>query len=362
MKFISCLVPLMLVIPACGGASSTQVVRDPQAAQKVAAAQGRWDAQQKEFESAPVDHRRKCEIKAGDCLMQIDEHRNDFVAENYFAECRDLPDNVQEANCVAKALTAAGQPKAPVAYYDFGAWCYEKLNACTAELSDEAADQAKVDRIAARKEELEFSPEAIAARSKASLAEERISYIRSTLPPAADGLCSEQAVRTKCEAALQIQQERLEAKMEEDEAYDRAGTLALYQQVYEAEAACYEPEFTCLTAGIARYGEIDSSKAKLEKNFERLQRREYLRAQVDETTGEQCLMEGVSQHQAGIVEGYQAYVDQPVMFFRSRLHGAFLELHQSQIRCLEKAANEARAARSPKVVPADGKASHRYGG
>jgi hypothetical protein len=362
MKSVSYLVPLILLIPACGGSSSTPSVRDPQAAQKVATARARWDAHQKEFDSAPADARRKCEMRAGDCLMQLDEHRNDFVADNYVAECRDLPDSTQEATCVANALSAAGQPKAPVAYYEFGAWCYEKLNACTAELSNEAADEARAARIAARKDEIEFSPEAIDARSKASFAEERISYIRSTLPPSADGVCSEQAVRTKCEAEVQIKQERLAAKMEEDESYDRAGTLALYKEVYDAEAACYDPEFTCLNAGLARYGEVMASKAKLEKNFEKLQRREYLRAQVDETTGEQCLMEGVSQHQSGIIEGYQAYVDQPVMFFRSRLHDAFLQLHQAQIRCLEKAANEARAMRSPKVVPADGKASQRFGG
>lgn len=363
MKSLMVLVSAVLLLPACGGAKSDQLVRDPQAAQKVAQARERWNLQQKEFESAPEDHRKKCEMKAGDCLMQIDEHRNDFVANNYIAQCRDLADNDEESECVAQSLAADGQPKAPVEYYGFGAWCYQKLNECTAALAVTAVEDARLARIEFRRDEIEFSGEGIAARAAVTYAQERINYIRSTLPPKGDGLCAEEAVRSQCEATAKIKQERFEAKLDgDDQQYDHNGALQLYREAHESEASCYEPEFHCLEANLVRFGEMMASKKSLEKNLDRLQRREFLRAQVDSTASEQCLMEGVSKHQASIIDDYQAYVQQPVMFFRDRLHRAFLQLHQSQIRCLEKAANESKAARSPKLVPADGKAGEQFGG
>jgi hypothetical protein len=40
------------------------------------------------------------------------------------------------------------------------------------------------------------------------------------------------------------------------------------------------------------------------------------------------------EHQAGIVSAYVAYVREPVLYFRTQLDKAFLELHQAQVSCL----------------------------
>lgn len=363
MKSLMPLLSSVFLLVACGGSSAGNVVRDPQSAEKVAKAQSRWTEQQKEFESAPQDHQKKCEVKVGDCLMQIDENRNDFVANNYVAECRELPNTDEEAKCITKSLVADGQPKAPVDFYNFGAWCYEKLNQCTAGLAASAAEDERVAKINARREEIEFSKDGVQARAAATFATERVSYIRSTLPPNADGLCAEQGPTPECEAQSKIKLERFEASLDRtDEEYDRQAAINAYREAYENEATCHEAEFECLEASLPKYGEILAAKKSLEKNFSRLERREFLRAQVDSVEGEQCLMAGVSEHQASIIEGYQEYVKQPVMFFRNRLHRAFLDLHQTQIRCLEQAANRNRAERSPKLVPADGKQGERFGG
>ncbi len=352
---------VMLAV-GCAGSNKDQAVRDPQAEQKVLTARERREAQEKEFAAAPADHRRRCELKAGDCLMQLDERRNDFVASNYVAQCRELPNSEAEARCVADTLAAEGRPEAPVDFYGFGAWCYERLNGCTAALADEAAENARLARIAARRDAILFSKGGIDARAAVGFARERIEYLRSTLPPKADGMCAEETGRAACEAAAKMKHDGFEASLQDDEGYSSETSLRLYAAASEAEAKCFEVEYSCLESGVARYGEIMSSKKRLEKNLRRLQRREQLRAQVDEAVAQQCLMAGLSKHQGDIIKGYQDYVDQPVMFFRGRLHDQFYKLHSEQIHCLEKAANDARAARSPQVVPADDPASERLGG
>jgi hypothetical protein len=323
------------MIAACA-ANPEPPPRDPEAEKELGLLLERRDQLQKDFEASSIALRRRCELSDGECLMQLVDRRVGLLHEHSTSQCKAEPDSEKEVRCTAKHLASVGNAGAAGDYYGFEAWCFEQLTQCTARLEQEAAEAARLERVARRRRVLEASSQGIELRAGIEFAKERNDYLRATLPPQADELCKDGAVVEQCGEAARGQARALDDELgKEDAAYDAEAGARLYAELLGAEAGCYEPEFACLSSNVERFGVTRYNQRVLAQSLEVLEQRQLLLLRVDAEAGKECLESGVAKHQARIVQGYQLFVREPVVYFWGQLHKAFLSLHKAQVRCLE---------------------------
>jgi hypothetical protein len=291
-------------------------------------ANARWTA-------AAAPHRTTCELKAGDCRMTVNEKRELFLRDQSSADCRQ-PDLELEAQCTVKQLKGTLVPPLALDYLQADLWCFEKLLGCITELETQDKDASLDQRAALRRNEIETSAPGVAARARVSLAQAKIAYLRSTLPPAAETDCTDKQAPPSC---LEPAQKKLAALDEEyrrsEKNYVRDRVMTRYEQATAEEAACFAEEFECLNAAVNKYGETTETRRWLEKNLVILKQRQELLEKIGSAIATPCIDQGIAKHQTQIVQSYVAFVREPVLFFRMQLHRTIFAMHQTQIACIK---------------------------
>jgi len=315
---------------------------DPKADAELAATLKHRDELRDTFLQLPLDQRKRCEISAGDCRMDVADARDAILRAHVVPQCRAEADSNAEMECVAKLLPARGEASVAAGYFKRDSWCLQKLLACSSGVQQEALEVARKQHFEERKQRIESSPEAVQARALAAFAEEKTSYLRSVLPPQADGVCADLGRLAVCEkGTLGIISDYQRDLNREEETYDERATRGRYEAAQRAKAECHEPEFACLTQQLDSYGGTQETRGLIQQSLAALKRREVLLLQAGEDAAEPCLNQGVEQHQRRIVDDYQRFVKDPVLFFQAQLHKDFRSLYEAQAICLQAAVRRA---------------------
>jgi hypothetical protein len=334
---------------ACAGGAPPPAVRDPQAEADYANNLKQRNDLSAEFKAAPADYRKRCEIQAGDCRLDVKDGRDKILRKHQLIECKATADTDAEFACVAEKLEKTGETSETSDYYKLDAWCLQKLVACTAKLSDDARGDAKKALAASRREHIVSSRKALVARALVGFAEQKVAYLRSMLPPQADGACPESTEFEKCSDKALAQSSKFDREIEKNEgSYSEAEALAAYEAARSAEAACHEPAFKCLQAKLDSFGGTNETRAYMAQTLKSLERRSRLVAERGEEESKSCLSRGLSQYQSRIIGDYQKFSHEPVLFFQAQLHRDFRALYDTQAGCLQSrvraATTDARAA------------------
>ena len=233
-----------------------------------------------EFKAAPPDYRKRCEIQAGDCRLDVKDARDKVLHKHQMVECKATADTDAEFACVAEKLEKRGETSQTSEYYKLDAWCLQRLVSCTAKLSDDARGDAKKALAASRREHIVSSRRVTVARSLVGFAEEKVAYLRAMLPPQADGVCPQSADFEKCRDNARAQSSRFDREIEKDEgSYSETEALSAYEASRSAEAACHEPAFKCLQAKLDTFGGTSETHAYMTQTLKSLERRSRLVAE-----------------------------------------------------------------------------------
>lgn len=327
------------ILVACGSGREATPARDPVAAKQLEDTVAQRDKALARWSGVDDAQRQYCETKAGDCRIQVGDLREELISSHSSPDCRAQPDSELEVSCIIKQLSKQGDPALGVKFVKAELWCLEQLTECVAKRQGEVAEEARVARIAQRRNELELSPQGVTWRSRVAAVSEKIKYIRATLPPDADGECQQVTENPDCDGSIQKRNGELEGELAKTEAdYDKKKAAKLYEQLTKVEASCYEPELKCLNKSVAKYGETKESRRWLERNFDLLDKRQRLIEKAGDSASAPCIETAVANHQSNIVQSYRAYVREPVLFFRTQLHRSFFAMHKSQVDCLGESA------------------------
>ncbi len=328
---------LVAALAAGCAAGNAAVASDPAAEQKLEKAVAQRAELEKKWGDTDSEIRKECDIKAGECAMDVKDKRHDLIRRRSFPGCNAHVDEVAKAKCEDDAMVGLGEGEAVLEYYEFANWCLKGLVDCAAKLEEDAAADEKQAKIAQRERTVAATPIAVRWRENVAIAEERVKYLRSTLPPSADALCQEHATHDDCLAQVAPLEKELETYLRSDEgAYQQTEAVTLYRKAREHEAKCYQPEFDCLDQKLEKYAATPASRKVLQQNLELLDTRERLVSTVSDQDAERCLLQGASQHQDQVISAYRQYTRQTVLFFRVQLHKAFLTVHQAQVKCLQQ--------------------------
>ena len=284
------------------------------------------------------DQRKQCEVSTLECRMDVNDARDAVLRSHPSIQCRSSADSNAEMECVLKDLTTRGEAAVASNFVRKDNWCLRQLLTCAAQASQSAEAQAKQTRFDERKERVEASPEAVQARALAAFAEEKNSYLRSVLPPEADGDCADLGRLAQCQKDATALVTDYERDLNREEAsYDELAVRRRYESVQRAKAECHEPEFQCLSSRLNNFGGNAETQKLIAQSLVSLKKRELLLLQAGEEAGEPCLTSGVESHQRRIVDDYQRFAREPVLFFQAQLHKDFRVLYDAQISCLQAA-------------------------
>lgn len=310
-------------------------VRDPKAEQALRRITDKRTSLREKWDQASADDRQYCDLRVGECTMQVNETRHGLTTSHAVPECTEKGTPEQQADCIVAELVRQDIIEPVIKYYEADTWCLSLLNKCVIAHQSELKEKAKDSRIAKRRHELEVSKQGIAWHARVAAAAEKIKYIRATLPPDADGECAQVSDNPQCDTSIQEMESTLTSELEKsDEQYNAKTAQNLFESMTKAQASCYEPELKCLSNAVAKYGETPESRRWLQRNFDMLDKRQRLIEKAGDGAAAPCLESTIASHQADIVHSYLAYVKEPVLYFRTQLHRSFLALHKSQIDCL----------------------------
>ncbi len=331
----------------CAATSETTAPQpDASAHQRLQQLTSEHDELAKALADAPAAHVESCRSTAGDCLFQVGDSRSRLTAQLRLNACDNDGDFASKSRCVIGQLQSAGRVRELGEYLKVENWCFSQLSACTAEKAD-AASRATLDALAAaRKQELEAAPAAVAARSAVATTRARIEYLRATLPPDVPA-CKPESSFAECSARVETERKALDASMSGAD-YAPSAAAERYASLQRMEDECSRPELDCLSAIVRSYGVFPESRKWVDRNLDLLAKRQELAGRVSPANGARCVAALQQEHQAGIVSAYVAYVREPVLYFRTQLDKAFLSLHQAQVSCL--AARPQTAPAKPAVA------------
>jgi hypothetical protein len=325
----------MLLVAGCA-AGTTAVTVDPAAEQNLAKETAqRAELEQKWAATAP-DIRKECDLKVGECSMDVKDKRHDLIRRRSFPGCGAHIEEAAKVKCEDEAMLELGEGDAVIEYYAFGNWCLKGLIDCAAKLEQEAAAAALDQEIRGREHLVLETPIAVRWRENVAIAEEKVKYLRSTLPPKGDAICQEEAKRDDCLAKVTPLEKKLEAYLQTAEGYKQVEAVTLYRKAREQEASCYQPEFDCIDSKLEKYAATDRTRGLLKRNLDVIEQRERLETTVPDQVVERCLLQGAAQHQDQVIMSYRQYAKQTVLFFRLQLHKAFLAVHEAQVQCLQQ--------------------------
>jgi hypothetical protein len=327
------------LLAACASTQAARpVASNPNGAKQFNETVAQRNQIQQRWEGAKPEERQYCETKAGDCRMQVGDQRDELISSHPLPACRAQPDSNEEAKCIVNELVQTGQSEPAIKFVKTDLWCLEKLTKCIDKRQEELAEEARIARITQRRAELELSPQGVSWRSRVAAASEKIKYIRATLPPDADSECQQVDENPNCDTSIKQQNSDFESELAKAEgAYDAKKAAAIYEKLTKTEASCYEPELACLSKSVSKYGETSESRRWLQRNFDILDKRQRLIEKAGDSASAPCLETALASHQAEIVDSYRAYVREPVLFFRTKLHRSFFAMHKSQVDCLGSA-------------------------
>lgn len=291
------------------------------------------------LDAADPKHREACEFRAGDCLMELRDKRKELLRGRTFLECDAATDREKKARCEEDKLLDRGESAEVDRYYDYTRWCLGGMDECIVDLERRAGEEAQRELVEQRRARFFGSPLAAELELALTVADSRLEYVRSTLPPAADGLCRDLPAVAAC-------RERGIASMAEVESYLTRGpdeyeeqtAEGLLRQTKQTEVECVALEQTCIVEQLATYGETDESRPLLDQNLALVAERTRLLAGVDPAAGQQCLAAGRAPQEAYIAANAAQYARRQVAYFRIQLARAFLKVHKAQLECLTRLA------------------------
>ena len=346
-------ITLGFLLFACGGTAPPPEVHDAKTDAEYQSRLKQRNDLSAEFKAAPPDFRKRCEIQAGDCRLDVKDGRDKILRKHQMLECKATSDTDAEFACVAEKLEKRGETSETSEYYKLDAWCLERLVSCTAKLSDDARGDAKKALAASRREHITSSKRALAARSQVGFAEEKVAYLRAMLPPQADGVCPVSPEFEKCRTHAHELEADFDRELEKDEgSYSEKAAFAAYEASHNAEAACHEPAFKCLRAKLDGFGGTNETHTYMAQTLKALERRSRLVAERGDEESKGCLNRGLSQYQGRIIGDYQKFSHEPVLFFQAQLHRDFRALYDAQSGCLQSRGRSSTTDASAAAEPA----------
>jgi len=338
---------------ACTTTQETAPARNPEAILQFGPTLNRRNQLRTEWSKVEASDREYCETRVGECEVQVSDTRADLALNYSNPICKAKSNSDEEAICVAENLLKVGDPTPALKYFKADIWCLEKLQGCVARHQRQEADDSRLAQIAQRRREIESSPQGMLWHARVAATSEKVKYVRATLPPDAEGECRQVSDNSDCESTIEHLDAEFDSELSRPPAeYSIKKASKLYEQLTKTAASCYEPELKCLSKSVAKYGETSESRRWLERNFDLLERRQQLIEKAGERAAEPCIESAVASHQADIVQSYRAYVREPVLYFRTRLHRSFGALHKSEIDCLgtPPAPPAVHSGRAPPIV------------
>ncbi len=290
------------------------------------------------LEATPAEQRRRCEIEVGDCRLDVNDARDKILRAHPSAKCRSASDSNHEIECVVKELAQSGEAGVASGYYRKESWCLQRMVKCADKMAMAAIDASRKAQIDQRKSSLEASRRASEARALATFAVEKVNYLRGLLPPGNDDACSDAAALEACEAGTSARFDEYEKLLATDDgSYKEQSAIQLYEAAHKAKAQCQEPTFKCLAKRLDGLGGTQETRHLMAQTLSALKRRQVLIDQVGDENAEACLSSGIQKLQGRIVEDYQRFVREPVLFFQAQLHKDFRRLYEAQASCLKGA-------------------------
>lgn len=310
---------------------------DPGLQQKLDRAVRNNDELYKRLEATSKGIREQCELEAGDCRVLVSERRGDLVGSATSPSCIGPTDSPAYVRCMASTFAERGQAGPATAYFAFDNWCMRKELACVAKLDVKAQEEARQASARARKETLGHLAENVEAENLAAAGADKVGYLRLSLPPQAQDLCSDDDEVTRCLKDAEERAHELDARvLADDKSYDAARASEVYRQAKNKEASCYVVELRCIVDGLGpRYGIYPESKKWVDRNFGLLEQRRKLANELPLDIADSCLNDTAAARQDALVNAYQQYTSDTVLFFTLQLHKTFASMHEEQIRCLQ---------------------------
>ncbi len=309
-------------------------VKDPHSDARLKTATDAHEALHQQLTAVPPDDLAYCRTNSGDCLISVSERRDDLIRSDYVTGCLD-PDPEKQSPCLAQSLQQKGKLDDLAALYEAENWCSRTLLECTADLEKDAARAATRERARKRRRAIENAPKSVEATSLPELAHDQMTFVRSTLPPAAQTICP-QTTPEKCAASLKAPTAELETELAKDDgAYSEEHALADYAAIEHAKADCYRGESACLSGVFPQYGGNAESSKLLDQSLGLLEKQAHAKLHADADAAGQCMSDGVIQNQNRIVSAYQDYVANSSSPALVKLLKTFIQLHQAQLWCLE---------------------------
>jgi hypothetical protein len=323
------------LITACAATQAATPAHNPESLKQYSETVAQRDKLRALWKEVKSEDRQYCELKAGDCMLQVVDLRDDMISSHEVPTCRAKANSDLEASCVADELVKLGTPEPATKYFKGDLWCLKKLTQCVTQHQEAVEKDARLALIRHRRSELEASAQGVALRSRVAATSEKIKYIRTTLPPAAESECQQISENSNCDTSITQYSSELDSELSKpDSQYDKKQAAKVYEHLTKVQASCYEPELKCLSKSLSKYGETNESRRWLQQNFDLLDKRQRLIEKAGDGAATPCLESGVASHQADIIQSYKAYVHEPVLYFRTQLHRSFVAMHKSQIDCL----------------------------
>ncbi len=325
---------LLLVLSSCAPKPVAQVVT-PEEHARLEKLCSSADEVRSRLAKADLDTRKTCELREGDCMLDLQDERDALVQGRSFQECESASERDAQASCEERAILEQGEGEALSRYYDYYMKCFGGVASCIAKVEDqrEAAELAEL--IENRRKLFLSSELARELELKQKVAKAQMQYARTTLPPAGDAVCQDLPEVKKCE------QRGVEAMKALDEYltlppknYDDQEAEQHLEQAKQAEIECVTIEQDCVIEELGKYGATTRTRDLLRQNFELLETRQKLQSETESAVSDQCLQQGQAEHAAYIIANYGQYSRQPVEYFRVQMHRAFAKVHQAQISCI----------------------------
>lgn len=333
-----------------GGSAAAQ---NPQDRSALASLSQQHDAVKRKYLGLSEGQRDKCELEVGECLLEVKDARRELTRSTTFPQCSTRPTPFEREQCEEQAVADGGRAKDVGRFYELEQWCLDGILKCVEQLQSKDASQAKSALVEARRAKIETTPAGRALQLSLAVAQERINFLRSTLPPEADTLCKDTSAYDDCQARVEEQSKAFEAALAQDEGvYKEAEAQRLYGIVRQTDVSCFDYERDCLFGKLEEFGATAESRPLLDRNLELLEQRQVALADTRPNVADACKRLAVEKHQMEIIENYRQYANRPIAYFWHQLQRAFIRLHEAELRCLRSNARSPGAAQaSPAAAP-----------
>jgi hypothetical protein len=307
--------------------------RDAAGERRLAAVSAERDETETKLAAVPQRDREHCEFRVGDCKIMVNDARDGLMKSEELDQCRVMSDAAGVTRCMADELVKRRKQAALADLYSSEVSCMRTVLSCTEELAQDARSAAVEQRAGQREREMHRTKRGGAALNAISAVEDKIAYLRATLPPSASKACQASEEAERCATAANDYEDQFEAELDKDD-FRADAALALLEKSAKARTTCSQPELSCLTKTLESHGLYPEAKKWVTRNFDALEQRDAAGGALSPGTRGKCIAEASKVHQGKIVDAYLAYVHESVLFFRVQLDKAFLAMHEAQLACM----------------------------